>query len=91
MPTAEGTMKNLVLNSHLCKLDDTIEEYEARLIKPDNVVKDNNREAKESIQDRYHAYEKLERFDRALYFMVIESIVSPYFCEFIKTHFSHYN
>ena len=42
MPTADGTMKNLIPNYHLFELDEIIKEYELRLIKTNPVLKDNH-------------------------------------------------
>ena len=50
MPTADGTTKNIVLNSHLFELDAIIKEYELWLVKTNTVLEDDNSETQESIQ-----------------------------------------
>ena len=90
MPTDDGSMKNIILNSHIFELYDIIKEYESRLINPNPVIKYNNCETKESIQAQFRAYLAYKIFDRALSRLVIEYLVSPSFCEVIKTRLFYY-
>ena len=56
MPNADRTLRNIILDYHLFKLDDIIKSYESRLVNPDPVLEDNNRETKEPIKDQFRAY-----------------------------------
>ena len=91
MPTPEKTMNNFILNDHIFKLDEIIKEYESCLIKNNTVLEYNHCETQESIEAQFRAYDTYILFDRSLSCLVIESLVSPSFREFIKIYFSHYD
>ena len=75
MPNYDGTMKNIVLNSRLFKLDDIIKEYESRLTKPNPVLEENYPETQELIKAWFRAYGAYTLFDRDLSRLVIEYLV----------------
>ena len=88
VPNADRTMKNIILNYHIFKLDDIIKEYESHLIKPDPVIECNDRETQESIQAWFHVYDAYEPFSRALSRLIIEYLLLTFSWSYQDTDIS---
>ncbi len=82
-------MRSLIKESHAFTVEESIAEYEDRLIRPIAVFDQNNIETVESSAARFKNYDDYEINDLLLSRMVVESLLTAAFREKLDTRFSH--
>ncbi len=89
-PTDTSVMTDLTESYHLVTVEQFIAEYEACILPEPPPVLDQGRvETPNSIRVRHRHYDSYEHDDVVVLSLMLESLVSPTFCEVIENRYSH--
>lgn len=97
MPDTSRKIHSLVEDARLFSLTSVSDKYDTHMVcqiqvfELDSTRAQTTTESSASIQSRTNAYNEYEQYNITLSRLIVESVISPSYCEILKTRFSHHN